>query len=114
MQRGDLTVHGIESVLDWASVRGYCAGDNPARWRSHLAKLLPQPGEGAQSRASCRPALRPYDEMPAFVSALRQQTGMAARALCGGEGVLVFASFSFAGLVSKPSRYGTTVMLVTG
>ena len=31
----------IESVLDWAKVRGYRAGENPARWRGHLDKLLP-------------------------------------------------------------------------
>nr|2KHV_A Chain A, Phage integrase [Nitrosospira multiformis ATCC 25196] len=26
----------IESVLDWATVRGYREGDNPARWRGYL------------------------------------------------------------------------------
>jgi hypothetical protein len=31
----------IESVLDWATVRGYRAGENPARWRGHIDKLLP-------------------------------------------------------------------------
>src|SRR5436305_560003 len=31
----------VESVLDWASARGYCTGDNPARWRGHLDNLLP-------------------------------------------------------------------------
>jgi hypothetical protein len=31
----------IENVLDWATVRGFRRGDNPARWRGHLAKLLP-------------------------------------------------------------------------
>jgi hypothetical protein len=31
----------IEHVLDWAKVRGYRSGDNPARWCGHLAKLLP-------------------------------------------------------------------------
>ena len=31
----------IESILDWAKVRGYRAGENPARWRGHLDKLLP-------------------------------------------------------------------------
>ena len=30
----------IEKVLDWAAVRGYRAGDNPARWRGHLDQLL--------------------------------------------------------------------------
>jgi hypothetical protein len=27
--------------LDWAKVRGYRVGENPARWRGHLDKLLP-------------------------------------------------------------------------
>jgi hypothetical protein len=31
----------IEAVLSWATVRGYRHGDNPARWRGHLDKLLP-------------------------------------------------------------------------
>ena len=31
----------IESVLDFAKVHGYRDGENPARWRGHLAKLLP-------------------------------------------------------------------------
>jgi hypothetical protein len=31
----------IEAVLDWARARGYRHGDNPARWRGHLDKLLP-------------------------------------------------------------------------
>src|SRR5947207_5824800 len=31
----------IESVLDWATARGYRFGDNPARWRGHLETLLP-------------------------------------------------------------------------
>jgi len=31
----------LETVLDWAAVRGYRQGDNPARWRGHLDKLLP-------------------------------------------------------------------------
>lgn len=28
----------IEAVLDWATVSGYRVGDNPARWRGHLAR----------------------------------------------------------------------------
>ena len=31
----------IESVLDWATARGYRQGENPARWRGHLENLLP-------------------------------------------------------------------------
>lgn len=68
----------IESVLDWATVRGLRAGDNPARWRGHLDKLLPK-----RSRAHAvkhHPAL-PYREMGSFMAALRKQEGIAARAL---------------------------------
>ncbi|MCX7289388.1 MAG: Arm DNA-binding domain-containing protein, partial [Rhodobacterales bacterium] len=31
----------IEAILDAARVRGYRKGDNPARWRGHLAQILP-------------------------------------------------------------------------
>lgn len=33
----------VERVLDWARVRGYRQKDNPARWRGHLALVLPNP-----------------------------------------------------------------------
>src|SRR5262249_9254527 len=32
----------IESILDWATARGFRTGENPARWRGHLDKLLPK------------------------------------------------------------------------
>src|SRR5262249_48400419 len=35
----------IERVLAWASVRGFRTGDNPARWRGHLAELFPGRGK---------------------------------------------------------------------
>jgi Phage integrase central domain/Arm DNA-binding domain len=31
----------IESVLDWATVRGFRTGENPARWKGHLSEVLP-------------------------------------------------------------------------
>lgn len=31
----------IESILDWARVRGHRDGDNPARWKGHLDKVFP-------------------------------------------------------------------------
>lgn len=68
----------IESILDWARVRCYRKGENPARWRGHLDKLLP-----ARSRVRAvrhHPAL-PHGELPEFMSALRAQEGVAARAL---------------------------------
>jgi integrase len=68
----------IESVLDWATVRGYRHGDNPARWRGHLDKLLPA---RAKVRKIRHHSALPYAEMAAFLTALRAQEGVAARAL---------------------------------
>ena len=68
----------IESVLDWAAVRGYRKGDNPARWRGHLDKLLPRPSQVA--RVKHHPAL-PYTEVGVFMQQLRNDKGVAARAL---------------------------------
>ena len=31
-----------ERVWDFAKARGHCAGENPFRWRGHLAALLPK------------------------------------------------------------------------
>ena len=35
----------IESVLDWATVRNYRTGENPARWKGHLVEVLPARGQ---------------------------------------------------------------------
>ena len=67
----------IESVLDWATVRGYRKGDNPARWRGHLESLLPGP---SKVRRVEHHAALPYSEIGAFMAELRQQQGVAARA----------------------------------
>lgn len=68
----------IESVLDWATVRGYRKGDNPARWRGNLATLLP--AQSKVQKINHHPAL-PYDELPEFLEKLRKQGGQGARAL---------------------------------
>src|SRR5215467_3730571 len=68
----------IEAVLDWASVRGYRKGENPARWRGHLDKLLP--ARSKKQKVEHYPAL-PYDEVGDFVALLRAEDGIAARAL---------------------------------
>ncbi|MGJ5044147.1 tyrosine-type recombinase/integrase [Bradyrhizobium sp. HKCCYLRH1062] len=68
----------IEAVLDWATVRGFRQGENPARWRGHLDKLLPA---RTKVRKVKHHAALPYDELPAFMTALRAQDGAAARAL---------------------------------
>jgi integrase len=68
----------IERILDYARVRGYRSGENPARWRGHLDKLLP-PALNRKNRK--HHAALPYDEIGAFMEKLRAQEGTAARAL---------------------------------
>jgi integrase len=68
----------IEVILDWAKVRGLRAGENPARWRGHLDKLLPRPSKVRTVRH--HPAL-PYSELPDFMERLRGQANIAALAL---------------------------------
>ncbi len=68
----------IESILDFAKVKGHRSGDNPARWSGNLELLLP-------ARASVQPvkhheAMR-YADLPGFWGRLRGQTGTGARAL---------------------------------
>jgi len=68
----------IERVLDWATVRGYRTGDNPARWKGHLSEVLPSRSQLA--KVEHHPAL-PYDELPAFIAKLKEREGIAAQAL---------------------------------
>jgi integrase len=68
----------IEAVLDWATARGFRKGENPARWRGHLSKLLP--GASKVRKVKHHAAL-PYAELTAFLALLRAQEGIAARAL---------------------------------
>lgn len=53
----------IELVLDAARAQGLREGDNPARWRGHLDKLLPSPNK--VRKREHMPAL-PWDEIPGF------------------------------------------------
>lgn len=68
----------IESVLDWATVSSYRQGENPARWRGHLAHLLPAI---SKVRTIKHHAAMPYSELPGFLVELRKQPGNGARAL---------------------------------
>jgi integrase len=68
----------IESILAWATTRGYRFGENPARWRGHLDNLLPSPAKVRSIEH--HPAL-PYAEIGSFMADLRQQSSIAARAL---------------------------------
>jgi integrase len=67
----------LEAVLDWARVREYRTGENPARLTGHLDHLLPKrPKASAEHHAAM-----PYADLPAFMSELREREGVRARAL---------------------------------
>jgi integrase len=68
----------IENILDFAKVRGYRHGENPARWRGHLDNLLPA---HAKVRDVRHLAALPHVELPAFLANLRLRGAVAARAL---------------------------------
>lgn len=68
----------IERVLDWARVHGLRSGDNPARWRGHLDKLLPKPTKVTKPRHH---EAMPYAEVPVFMARLAERDGAARRAL---------------------------------
>lgn len=68
----------IEKVLDRAKALKLRSGENPARWVGHLDQLLPKKSQVAPVKNY--PAL-PYQQMPEFMTELRQREGIAARAL---------------------------------
>src|SRR5581483_5821748 len=68
----------IESVLDYAKARGWRDGENPARWRGHLDKLL---APRAKVRTVEHHTALAFAELPAFMTTLREQEGIAAAAL---------------------------------
>lgn len=67
----------LERVLDYAKVKTYRTGDNPAVWKGNLSHILPP-----------RPKLQrghmralPYQAIPEFMRRLAGKEGMAARAM---------------------------------
>lgn len=67
----------IEVVLDAAKVRGYREGENPARWRGHLAHVLPARARLTRGHHTAMP----YADVAAFIARLRQREAAAALAL---------------------------------
>ncbi len=57
----------VAHVLDWACARGLREGENPARWKGHLDKLLASP---TKLRRRSHFAAMPYPALPAFMSEL--------------------------------------------
>ena len=67
----------IERVLDAAKAKGLRSGDNPARWRGHLANLLPRRHKLARGHL----AAMAYPDVPIFLERLRLVQGLSALAL---------------------------------
>ena len=67
----------IEILLDAAKARGYREGENPARWRGHIAQILPARPKLSRGHHKAMP----YADMPAFMGHLRAREAMAAVAL---------------------------------
>jgi integrase len=69
----------IEAVIGYAMTKRYRPlGDNPAKWDHFLENTLPNPSDVAKVKHH---AALPYQEIGAFMDELRQQQGVAARAL---------------------------------
>jgi integrase len=89
----------IENILDWAKVSGYRSGENPARWRGHLAQLLPAIAK--KSRVVHHKAM-PFSEVGGFISKLRDMAGVAARCL---EFTILTAVRTSEAIKAKPEEF---------
>jgi integrase len=68
----------IEAVLDYATARGWRAGENCARWRGHLDNLLPARSKVAKVEHY---AALPWREIAMFMAVLAKEEGVSALAL---------------------------------
>ena len=68
----------IETILNWATVREYRTGENPARWRGHLQNALAR--RSLASKVKHHDAM-PYVDIPSFMTDLTERPGVSARAL---------------------------------
>ena len=68
----------LEAVLDYARVMAWRNGENPARWRGHLAMAFPK---RSKVQAVEHHAALHWREIGTFMKVLRAQEGLSARAL---------------------------------
>jgi integrase len=68
----------IELILDWAKAKELRKGENPARWRGHLEHLLTK---RKQVHSTVHHPALPYIEIPTFMTELRNDDSIGARAL---------------------------------
>ncbi len=67
----------IERVLNFAKVKGWRAGENPAQWRGNLENVLPKQNKQMQQHH----AAMAYVDLPEFVVRLAGHEALSARAL---------------------------------
>lgn len=67
----------VKNVFDWAKVRGYREGDNPAEWVGNLDQVLP--GQSKVAPVAHMKAMA-FADLPGFMSDLRARPAIAARA----------------------------------
>ncbi|OOY33881.1 hypothetical protein BOV90_09815 [Solemya velum gill symbiont] len=68
----------IESILDYATTLHYRSGENPARWKGHLDKVLPKP---TKIRTVVHHPAMSYFDVPDYFQLLRQKNSVAANVL---------------------------------
>ena len=68
----------IETVWDWARARKYVEGENPARLRGHLDKIL---AKTAKVKRVKHHAAVPYKQIATFITKLRDRKGSSALAM---------------------------------
>lgn len=76
-ETGRRTRSRIEHVLDAAKAQGYRTGENPARWKGHLQRLLPK----SQMLSRGHHPAMPWADVPGFLAEVRKRDATAARAL---------------------------------
>ena len=89
----------IENILDWARVRGYRSGENPARWKGHLNQLLPALAK--KSRVAHHKAM-PFCEVGEFVAKLRELPSVSARCL---EFTILTAARTSEAIKARPEEF---------
>ena len=111
----------IENVLDWAKLRGYRNGENPARWLGHLDHTLPAPTKKQKVGHHTAP---PFDflaavaEHKAKIISKRIKAGLAAAKargvkLGGNRGVVLTDAARYAGSKALKARANAPVAAPT-
>lgn len=85
----------IETVLDSAKVLNYRTGENPARWRGHLDKILAKKRKETENFAALN-----YKKLPQFMEDLRAQDGVGSRAL----EFLILTAIRTQGIIANPKE----------